>query len=147
MFRRNQKKKAGKKSLWPVELTDELVDVICSDEYFRKKLIFTNTRKSKNGEVYLKVVKEVTNRCQARGGEYKFSVVQTRNKFKKCISECKKAALTCKSVSGIKRFQEDKDYGKWFNQLLPYIKSRESCQPEQAVEPSASIDNDKGRSH
>ena len=57
VFRRKQKKKAGKKSLWPVELTDELVDVICSDEYFRKKLIFTNTRKSKNGEIYLKAEK------------------------------------------------------------------------------------------
>ena len=77
VFRRKQKKKAGKKSLWHVKLTDELVDVICSDEYFRKKLIFTSTRKSKNGEIYLKVVKEVTNRCQARGEEYTFSVVQT----------------------------------------------------------------------
>ena len=84
-------------------------------------------------------------RCQARRQEYKFSLVQTRNKFKKCVSECKKAALTCKSASGIKRFQEDRDYGKWFNQLLPLVKSRESCQPEQAIEPSTcSHDSQEG---
>ncbi|XP_065060341.1 uncharacterized protein LOC135687663 [Rhopilema esculentum] len=117
-----RKKKAVKKSSWPMDITNNLVDVICDNEYFRKKLIFTNTKTSKNGEIYLKVIKEVEKRCQARREEYKFSLVQTRNKFKKCMSECKKAALTCKSASGIKRFQEDRDYGKWFNQLLPLVK-------------------------
>ena len=51
------------------------------------------------------------------------------------MSECKKAALKCKSASGIARFQECKVFDKWFNQLLPLVKSRESCQPEQALEP------------
>eukprot|EP00112_Aurelia_sp_Birch-Aquarium-sp1_P020940 Seg551.7 transcript_id=Seg551.7/GoldUCD/mRNA.D3Y31 product="hypothetical protein" protein_id=Seg551.7/GoldUCD/D3Y31 len=134
---KKKNKRPGKKSLWPMEVTDDLIDVVCSDEYFSKKLIFTNTKTSKNGEIYLKVIKEVQKRCQARGKEYAFSVIQTRNKFKKCVSECKKAALTCKSASGISRFQEDRAFGKWFNQLLPLVKSRESCQPEQAWEPSS----------
>ena len=51
-----QKKKAGKKSSWPMDITNDLVDVICDNEYFRKKLIFTNTKTSKNGEIYLKVI-------------------------------------------------------------------------------------------
>eukprot|EP00795_Rhopilema_esculentum_P014948 gene14948-6093_t len=49
-----RKKKAGKKSSWPMDITNDLVDVICDNEYFRKKLIFTNTKTSKNGEIYLK---------------------------------------------------------------------------------------------
>ena len=40
-----------------------------------------------------------------------------------------------KTASGIKRFQEEKNYGAWFNQLFELVKTRESCQPEQAIEP------------
>ena len=140
IFLKKEKKRPGRKSSWPMEdmeVTDDLIDVVCSDEYFSKKLIFTNTKTSKNGEIYVKVIKELQKRCQARGKEHTFNIVQTRNKFKKCVSECKKAALTCKSASGIARFQEDRAFGKWFNQLLPIVKSRESCQPEQALEPSS----------
>ncbi len=50
-------------------------------------------------------------------------------------AECKKAALVMKTASGIKRFQEEKNYGAWFGQLFALVKTRESCQPEQAIEP------------
>ena len=40
-----------------------------------------------------------------------------------------------KTASGVKRFQEEKTYGTWFNQLFALVKTRESCQPEQAIEP------------
>ena len=42
-----------------------------------------------------------------------------------------------KTASGIKSFQEDKGFGKWFNTLLPLVQSRASCQPEQTIEPSS----------
>ena len=38
----------------------------------------------------------------------------------------------------MKRFNEEKGYGKWFDALFPLIKSRDSSQPEQSVEPSTS---------
>ena len=57
-------------------------------------------------------------------------------KFKRLVAECKKAALIMKRASGIKRFQEDKSYGKWFNCLLPLVQTRASCQSEQAIESS-----------
>lgn len=62
-----------------------------------------------------------------------------RTKFKWCVSVCKKVALTIQTATGIKRFIEEKGYGKWFDGLFPLIKSRDSCQPEQAIEPSASV--------
>ena len=133
---KRKRKKPGKKSAWPNDITDDLVDVITSDEHLKRKLIFTNMKTTKNGELYSKAIRLVRDRCRARGQEFNFAIAQTRTKFKGCISECKKAALTCKTASGIRRFQEDKNYGNWFSQLLPLIKSRESCQPEQAVEPS-----------
>lgn len=65
------------------------------------------------------------------------------NKFKKCISCCKQAALTVKTATGITRFQEDRGYGKWFNALFEVVKTRDSCQPELALEPSSSGSSNK----
>ena len=70
-------------------------------------------------------------------GEFTYNITETREKFKQCISHCKEAALMMKTASGIKRFQDDKGFGKWFNTLLPLAQSRASCQPEQAVETSS----------
>ena len=50
---------------------------------------------------------------------------------------CKAALLTQKTVSGIKRFQNQKEYGQWFDVLVPLMKTEVSCQPEQAIEPNA----------
>ena len=42
-----------------------MVDVICSKEYYKKKLIFTNTKNAKNGEIYGKARDELLLRnCQ-----------------------------------------------------------------------------------
>lgn len=51
---------------------------------------------------------------------------------------CKQAALTQKTATGIKRFQQDQGFGKWFTSLFEVVKTRESCQPNLALEPSAS---------
>lgn len=67
-----------------------------------------------------------------------FSISQMRTKSKKCNSECKNAAMTIKTATGIKRFQDSQGYGKWFPTLFAVAKTRESCQPEQAIEPSPS---------
>lgn len=51
---------------------------------------------------------------------------------------CNQAALTQKTASGIKRFKKDQGLGKWFTTLFEVVKTRESCQPNLALEPSAS---------
>lgn len=66
-----------------------------------------------------------------------FTASQMRTKFKKCVSDCKYAVLTIKTSTGIKRFQNEEGFGAWFNQLYALVKTRDSCNPEQAVEPSA----------
>ena len=45
--------------------------------------------------------------------------------------------MTVQTATGIKRFQEEKGYGKWFEAFYALVKTRDSCQPEQAQEPSA----------
>ena len=100
---------------------DDLVDVIISKEYYKKNLIFTNTKNQKNGQIYANIAKELQERVAARGQSFLFVAKQLRTKFKNLISICKNAALTVKTGTGIKRFQDDKGYGNWlrpFFQLL-----------------------------
>ena len=87
------------------------------------------------------VVKEIQERCTERGEEFPYDVNQTRQKFRRCIQACRAAALKTKTTSGIKRFQESKDYGQWFNKLMQYISTIVSCQREQAIELSATMNH------
>ena len=130
------KEKPGRKAIWSEDWTNDLVDIICSNDVHQKKLIFTNVKTVKNGEYYEKIIQELKWRCGERNEQFIYDVGHTREKFKRCIATCKEAMLTMKTASGIKRFQDEKSLGKWFNILLPLVQSRVSCQPEQGVEPS-----------
>ena len=93
-------------------------------------------KNKENGQYYGKVIELITLRCKGRNEEFSFSVAQTRQKFKCCINICRDAVVKVKKLSGIKRFQEEKDLGNWFGKLLPIIiRSMDNCQPEQALEP------------
>ena len=137
-----KKKKAGRKAVWSNTLLDDAVDIIVSDEVFRKHLFFRNTRNQINTEVYGKVLERLKDRAEGRNETVEFTPVQLRTKLKKATSECKKAALTMKTATGIKRLQDEKGYGPWFDQLFALVKTRNSCQPEQAIEPSI-VDSEK----
>jgi hypothetical protein len=115
-----------------------LVDIIISSEFYKNKLIFTNTKNQRNGEIYKRVLVELKQRGSARGEEVPFDNIQVRTKFKKVVSECKHVVLTIKTASGIERFIEGKDYRKWFNDLFAIVKTCDACRPELAVEPSCS---------
>lgn len=132
-------KKKGRKATWSESCINELIDVVCESEYFRRKLIFTNNKAVKNTEVYTKVVKQVEVRFNERGEVFPFSVVQSRTKFKACVSTCKKAAMLRKTASGLKNFIDQKGYGTWFTKLYPLVESRDSCNPDLAEEPSFSV--------
>ena len=54
------------------------------------------------------------------------------------MSAYKQAVLTQKAATGIKRFQEYRGFGKWFHALLEVVRTRDSCRPEWALEPSSS---------
>ena len=114
------------------------MDIIISSEYYKKKLIFTNTKNQRNGEIYKNVLAELKERAATREEQVPFDYIQVRTKFKKVISECKSVALTVKTASGIARFVDEKNYGKWFNDLYAIVKTRDACRPELAVEPSCS---------
>lgn len=113
-----KKKKPGRKSRWSREAIDDLTDIIVSNDKFKTKLIFQNTKNQQNRMLYESILRELKKRGEERGEEITFSVPQLRTKFKKCVGECKKAALVIKNKTGIKRFQDSKDYSAWFSQLF-----------------------------
>lgn len=132
------KRKSGRRPKWNNDDVDDMVDIIVNSDYYKRKLIFTNTKNQRNGEIYGQIQLEIQERAAKRNSKFMFSISQMRTKFKKCISECKNAAMTIKTATGIKRFQDSQGYGKWFPTLFAVVKTRESCQPEQAIEPSPS---------
>ena len=73
--------------------------------------MLTNTKNVKNGVYYDQVITELKKRFEQRDEEFTYNAPQTRSKFKRCVSICRKAALTIKTASGIKRFQEEKEFG------------------------------------
>ena len=142
MFKKvNAKNKKGRKCQWKESFVDDLVDIIVENEKYKQKLLLTNVKNAKNGQYMESVVKEIQERCTERGEEFPYDVNQTQQKFRGCVQACRAAAFKTKTTSGIKRFQESKDYGQWFNKLMLYVSKKNSCQCEQAIEPSATMND------
>ena len=87
------------------------MDIILENEKYKTKLLLTNTKNVKNGVYYDQVITELKKRFEERDEEFTYNVPQTGSKFKRCVRICRKAALTIKTASGIKRFQEEKEFG------------------------------------
>ena len=134
---KGKKKKSGRKSPWTSEDIDDFIDIVVSNTFYKRKLIFTNTKCQRNGEIYAEILTELKKRATARSKELEFSVKQLRTKFKKRVSDCKQAALTIRTATGTKRFQENRGLGNWFKSLFAVVQTRDSCQPDQAIEPSS----------
>ena len=128
------KRKAGRKASWPEESVNDVVDIVCENENYRRRLIFTNNKASKNLDIYKKIVALVKSRMQDRDEVFNFTPEQTRTKFKSCVAACKKASMTRKTGSGLANFMQNQP--NWFKKLFPYVASRDSCNPSLAQEPS-----------
>ena len=129
------------KCQWKGSFVDDLVDIIVENKKYRQKLLLTNVKNEKNEQYMESVVKEIQERCTERGKEFPYEVKQTWQKFCRCVQACWATALIIKTTSGIKRFQESKDYGQSFDKLMQYISTMDSCQREQATQPSATMNN------
>ena len=118
---------------------DDFIDIVIKAENFKEKLIFQNTKFQWNRSIYDQILKKLKATCAERNEEFNFSVNQLRSKFKKLAGECKKVALTVKTASGIENFIRGGGYGTTFNNSYSLVKTRDSCNPDKAVEPSASL--------
>ena len=58
-----EKKKPGRKSNWSPEAVDDFIDIAVNDDYYKRKLIFTNTKNQKNGVIYEKILLQLKERA------------------------------------------------------------------------------------
>ena len=65
-FAKKRVKKPGRKAAWHESTLNDLVDIVVSSEYFRKRLIFHNTKNQKNSELYSRILKELKDRAATR---------------------------------------------------------------------------------
>ena len=93
-------KKRGRRAQWEDQHVIDLMETICENEYFQRKLIFTNNKPQKNKEVYNKAIKKLKEKYESN---FPFSVRQVRIKFKNCVSHCKKISPLQKTTSGVKK--------------------------------------------
>jgi len=85
---RAKKKKAGRRSSWKEEDVVDMVDIVCSSDHYKRKILFTNSKNTRNNDVYNRLLKDLQERVVARGHEFPFNVEQVRNQLKKLIGEC-----------------------------------------------------------
>ena len=126
---------------------NDLVDIIIDNEKYKENLLLTNVKNVKNSEYYKILIQELKERCKERNAEFTYDIKQTRDKFKRCVSACREAALKIKTASGIVRFQDEKDYGSWFNKLFGVVKSMDNCQSEQSIEPDVMMTKSADDTH
>ena len=48
---KGKKRKSGRKSSWSSEDIDDFIDIVVSNTYYKRKLIFINTKCQRNGEM------------------------------------------------------------------------------------------------
>ena len=97
---RKKKKKPGQKAKCCSWALDDLLDIIVSNSSYKKKLIFTNTKNQRNGELCGEILKELKARASARGEDFHFSVNQLQSKFNKCVCLCKKVSPYTENSNG-----------------------------------------------
>ena len=117
-------------------MIDDMIDIICPDEIMEKKLIFKNQKFAANASIYEKIADLMNQRETKNDRKYRVSFSQTRNKFKKLVSECKSVSITQGTANGIARYQVEKSYRKWWEILFPLVSRRESSGPKNMLEPS-----------
>ena len=105
---------------------------------YREKLIFTNNKHQSNIRWYNEIGSEMMKRQQKRGVVVvTYSAIKIRDKFKKMVAKCKELCMKQLQGTGLTRFMDKQ--GPWFKTLYEWVKTRDSCQPEQAIEPSANM--------
>lgn len=74
-------KKAGRKQRWSQDLLNNVIDIIVNNDVYKTKLIFVNVKTQKNGEIYKRILEDLTKRAAAKGEEVTFNIIQLRSKF------------------------------------------------------------------
>ena len=74
-------KRRGRRAQWEDQHVNDLIETIRENEYFQRKLIFTNNKPQKNKEVYDKAIKEINEKYESKIFFCKTGLLLTLNTF------------------------------------------------------------------
>ena len=92
------------KLAWSNVMLDDMVDIICSNEQFKKFLIYRNQKCAANTNIFEKVAEEMNERAAADGRKNTITHSQIRSKFKELVCECKSIGSSQRTASWISRY-------------------------------------------
>ena len=93
---KRKKDRKGRKSTWKESAIGDLVNCIRSSKYAERKLMFTNNKATKNGEIYQKTNSKVRTGCEEKGELYEHTLGQTKSELNALVSICNRTAILCK---------------------------------------------------
>ena len=79
---------------WSNVILNKVVDIISSNEQFKKFLICKNEKCAAITNIFEKVAEEMNERATADDRKNRFTHSQIKNKFKKLVCECKSISLS-----------------------------------------------------
>ena len=117
----------SKRFTWTHEYTNDLVDIICKSDLYKRKLIHTRNLNARNTTIYKRIVMEMVDRARRHLETVDAypNAKQARTKFKKLVSMVRKVAATNPSVDEIHSYKDRSGFGRWFLQLYPLVTTRE----------------------
>ena len=60
---KHRAKKRGRRSVWEDHVVDDLADIICSNEMYTQKLVYENTKKTANTQLYENILFDLKERA------------------------------------------------------------------------------------
>ena len=55
-----------------------MVDIVVNSDYYKRKLIFTNAKNQRNGEIYGQILLEIQEKAAKRNSKFMFSITVAR---------------------------------------------------------------------
>ena len=103
MFSKKSKaeRKTGCQPKWNDDDVDDMADLVIKENWY------SQTPKIKVIVKFMRIRKELQERAAKRNLQLVLSTGQVRTKFKKCVRDWKNAAMTIKTETEIKRFQDN----------------------------------------
>ena len=72
------KRKSDRRPKWNNDDVDDMVDIVVNSDYYKRKLIFTNAKNQRNGEIYGQILLEIQEKAAKRNSKFMFSITVAR---------------------------------------------------------------------
>ena len=72
------KRKSDRRPKWNNDDVDDMVNIIVNSDYYKRKLIVTNTKNQRYGKIYGQIQLEIQEKAAKRNSKFMFSITVAR---------------------------------------------------------------------